>query len=118
MKADRPRHIGARVQRFEDIRLLAGTVSTPAGWDSIPAAYLAFGPDAYAEEISRARSQGWPVTVLDGLHLHQVVAPAEVADAILRDRRRLSGGAPPAGSRAPRTRPGSRRTRPTSAAGG
>ncbi len=54
---------------------------SPAGWERLPAAYLGFG-EAYAAEQARARAAGWPVSVLPGRHLHPLVQPAEVADAI------------------------------------
>ena len=56
-------------------------IEVPAGWADRPSAYLAFG-DTYAEEIALARAHDWPVTVLPGRHLHQLVAPAEVAAAV------------------------------------
>jgi hypothetical protein len=58
-------------------------VPTPSGWAGLPAAYLGFG-DAYAEEQAQARRRGWPVEVLPGRHLHQLVDPGGVADAVLR----------------------------------
>jgi len=57
-------------------------VAVPAGWAERPSAYLAFG-DTYADEIAFAHAHGWPVTALAGRHLHQLVAPAEVAAAIV-----------------------------------
>ena len=62
-------------------------VDVPDGWADRPSAYLAFG-DTYAEEIGFALACGWPVATLPGRHLHQLVAPAEVAAAItaLRDQ--------------------------------
>lgn len=56
-------------------------VPVPAGWADRPSAYLAFG-DTYAEEIAFAHAHGWPVTGIPGRHLHQLIAPAEVAAAI------------------------------------
>ena len=56
-------------------------VEVPAGWAGRPSAYLAFG-ETYAEEIAAARAHGWPVTVLPGGHLHQLVDPAGVAAAV------------------------------------
>lgn len=53
----------------------------PAGWADRPSAYLAFG-STYAEEIADATARGWPVTAIPGRHLHQLVAPGEVAAAI------------------------------------
>lgn len=58
-------------------------VEAPAGWESRPCAYLAFGA-TYAEETARARVLGWPVEVVDGGHLHQLVDPDRVTDAVLR----------------------------------
>ena len=58
-------------------------VPTPAGWRSLPAAYLGFG-ETYAEEQTEARDRGWPLETLPGLHLHQLVDPAAVTDALLR----------------------------------
>jgi hypothetical protein len=56
-------------------------IDVPHGWSDRPNAYLAFG-DTYADEVALALAQGWPLTVLPGRHLHQLVAPAEVAGAI------------------------------------
>jgi Alpha/beta hydrolase family len=56
-------------------------VPTPAGWEQLPAAYLAFG-DAYADERAEAVRRGWPVSTLRGGHLHMLVDPAGVADAL------------------------------------
>lgn len=58
-------------------------VAVPPGWTSRPCAYLAFG-DTYADEVARSRSLGWPVEVLEGRHLHQVVDPEAVVAAVLR----------------------------------
>jgi hypothetical protein len=57
----------------------------PDAWVKVAGArcaYLAFG-DTYAAETARARQAGWPVTVLDGGHLHMLVDPDEVAAAIV-----------------------------------
>jgi hypothetical protein len=56
-------------------------VAVPSGWFDRPCAYLAFG-DTYADEVAFALAQEWPLTVLPGRHLHQLVAPVEVAAAI------------------------------------
>lgn len=56
-------------------------VPVPAGWAARPSAYLAFGA-TYADEIAFAQAHGWPVTGLPGRHLHQLVAPLDVAAAI------------------------------------
>ena len=59
------------------------TVPSPAGWERLPAAYLAFG-DTYDEECTEARRRGWPVETLPGEHLHQLVDPQAVAGALTR----------------------------------
>jgi len=56
-------------------------VPSPAGWERLPAAYLGFG-EAYAAEQARARAAGWPVSLLPGRHLHPVIEPTVVADAV------------------------------------
>ena len=58
------------------------TVPTPR-WADLACAYLAFGT-TYDAEVARARAAGWPVEVLDGRHLHQLVDPDAVTAAILR----------------------------------
>ncbi len=63
-------------------------IPAPAGWQQVPAGYVAFG-DVYADETARARELGWPVRVLPGLHLHHLVDPAAVADAVLAVVREL-----------------------------
>jgi hypothetical protein len=51
-------------------------------WRALPGAYLLFSP-AYDEEATRARTWGWPVQLLPGEHLHQLVDPGAVAAALL-----------------------------------
>ena len=63
-------------------------MEVPRGWQVQPAAYLGFG-DTYAEELTFARTTGWPVRVLDGHHLHLLVEPGDTADAVLALRERL-----------------------------
>lgn len=53
----------------------------PEGWSRQTSGYLAFG-DSYALEVERARGYGWPVTRLPGRHLHHLIDPEGVADAI------------------------------------
>ena len=65
-----------------------GRLPVPAGWATRPSAYVAFG-DTYAEEVALATRSGWPVAVLPGRHLHQLVAPAEVAATIEAQLRRI-----------------------------
>ena len=74
-------HIEAQ-QPQVSIDFLRGKLPIEAGWDRTPAGYLAFG-DTYASDVSRARAQSWPVIQLNGRHLHMLVDPAGVADAIL-----------------------------------
>lgn len=52
-------------------------------WTDMPNAYLAFG-DTYADERARAAGWGWPVATLAGQHLHMLMAPDDVADAVSR----------------------------------
>ena len=70
-----------RGQRRLPLAYLESAVPSPAGWKGLPAAYLGFG-EAYASEQARARAAGWPVSLLPGRHLHPVVEPAVVADAV------------------------------------
>ncbi len=67
---------------------LDSQVPTPVQWRTMPAAYLAFG-DTYAPERATAEQRAWPVETLPGRHLHQLVDPGAVTEAILRLRRRL-----------------------------
>jgi alpha/beta hydrolase family protein len=60
------------------------SVPSPAGWDRVPRAYLLLS-EAYRAEAEAARARGWPVEeIAGGQHLHPVVAPAAVTDALLR----------------------------------
>lgn len=63
------------------VAYFTATVPVPAGWEDRPSAYLAFG-DTYAEERRQAAASGWPVTVMQGHHLHLLTAPDEVADGV------------------------------------
>lgn len=58
-----------------------GQVPSPGGWRALPAAYLAFG-DTYAAERAEARQRGWPVTTLEGGHLHLLADPVAVSAAL------------------------------------
>jgi hypothetical protein len=58
-------------------------VPTPTGWEALPAAYLGFG-DAYTGEQAEAARRGWPLETMPGQHLHQLVDPVAVTDALLR----------------------------------
>lgn len=57
------------------------TLPTPPAWTRVPAGYVAFG-DVYAAETAQARARRWPVRVLPGRHLHHLVDPSAVADAV------------------------------------
>ncbi len=57
-------------------------IPVPAGWDEHPCGYLLFS-DAYDGQAAGARLRGWPVRTVAGEHLHQVVDPAGVAQALL-----------------------------------
>lgn len=59
---------------------LRSTLTVPS-WRHVPGAYVAFGT-TYAREQAAARALGWPVVVLDGLHLHMLVDPGAVVTAI------------------------------------
>ena len=58
------------------------TLPVPAPWWSVPCAYLQFSA-AYDDEAARARQAGWPVELVRGEHLHQVVDPDRVAEVLL-----------------------------------
>ena len=57
-------------------------IPVPGGWDERPCGYLLFS-DAYEGQANQARSRGWPVRTVAGQHLHQVVDPARVTEAML-----------------------------------
>jgi len=61
---------------FDDV------VPSPDGWRTLPAAYLAFG-EGYATERADAAANGWPTATLPGRHLHPLVDPRGVSDALL-----------------------------------
>jgi hypothetical protein len=65
------------------VAYLEERVPSPSGWAGLPAAYLGFG-DTYAEEQAQARRRGWHVEAVPGRHLHQLVDPGGVAEAVLR----------------------------------
>lgn len=69
-------------QRRLPLSYFDAEVPSPPGWEALPAAYLAFG-DTYADERSSAQRHGWPVRTLPGEHLHVVMDPEGVADALL-----------------------------------
>src|SRR5437773_1478138 len=56
-------------------------VEVPAGWDRSPCGYIYFGPP-YDEVADELAERAWPVRHIPGLHLHMLVDPVAVADAI------------------------------------
>ncbi len=55
-------------------------VPVAAGWPGCtPCGYLSF---SYEDEATEAERRGWVVARMEGLHLHPVVAPHDVADAL------------------------------------
>ncbi|MFN8167724.1 MAG: hypothetical protein U0S36_02955 [Candidatus Nanopelagicales bacterium] len=54
----------------------------PETWWGVPTAYLRLS-EAYDEELDQARRDGWPTAAMEGHHLHQLVDPVGVADAVL-----------------------------------
>jgi hypothetical protein len=71
-----------RVDWFDDTIELAS-------WDHIPAGYIQTSP-IYDHAAAEAQRRGWPVTRLQGTHLHPMLRPAETADAILAMSHRLA----------------------------
>ena len=65
------------------------TLPVPVSWWSVRCAYLQFSA-GYDGEAARARRAGWPVEVVRGEHLHQVVDPDGVTDALLAITARLT----------------------------
>ncbi|HEX5190709.1 MAG TPA: alpha/beta hydrolase [Streptosporangiaceae bacterium] len=57
-------------------------IPVPDGWVERPCRYLLFSA-AYEAQADYARSRGWPVRTVPGEHLHQVVDPAGVSEALL-----------------------------------
>jgi hypothetical protein len=53
----------------------------PEDWQACRPAFLRFS-EGYQEPARQAAARGWPVRELPGDHLHMLVAPAAVADAI------------------------------------
>lgn len=65
----------------------------PEDWRSCRRAFLRFS-EGYQEPARTAAARGWPVRDLPGDHLHMLVDPAAVADAITS----LAGGDPVCGT--------------------
>jgi pimeloyl-ACP methyl ester carboxylesterase len=63
---------------------LEQSVPSPAGWDRRPCSYLLLS-DSYAEAAREARRRRWRVEEMAGArHLHLVVDPEAVTDALVR----------------------------------
>jgi GNAT superfamily N-acetyltransferase len=81
------------------------TLQVPDGWAARPAAYLRFS-EAYHDQAAEAAALGWPVTTLEGNHLHPLWAPDAVAEAVATLLERQVGaariGGPHARGRVPR----------------
>jgi hypothetical protein len=58
------------------------SIPVPSGWADAPSAYLQFS-EPYAEDAATAASHGWPVHRIEGQHLHLVVDPDAVAEAVV-----------------------------------
>jgi hypothetical protein len=71
------------------------TIELPR-WDHVPAGFIQTST-IYDHAAAEAQRRAWPVTRLNGTHLHPMLRPAETADAILGISRRL-GTSPGLGS--------------------
>jgi hypothetical protein len=60
-----------------------------AGWDHVRAGYIQ-ASSIYDHAFAEAQRRGWPVTRLQGTHLHPTLQPAETADAIISMSRLLA----------------------------
>lgn len=64
-------------------------IPSPAGWDQVPCGYLQLS-EAYVGPSAEARDRGWRVESIGrAQHMHAVVAPGEVAEAMVRLAGRL-----------------------------
>jgi hypothetical protein len=72
--------VGSEAMRLP-LSYFAESVRVQPGWDSRPCAYLGFG-ETYLAEQEEAKQRGWPLTRLEGEHLHSVADPLGVAAAI------------------------------------
>jgi hypothetical protein len=63
-----------------------------ADWDHIPAGFIQTSA-IYDHAAIEAQRRGWPMTNLQGTHLHPTIHPAETANAILAMSRQLVPGA-------------------------
>jgi hypothetical protein len=59
-----------------------------ANWNHIPAGFIRTS-EIYDHAAAEAQRRGWPVSRLQGTHLHPTLSPAETADAIIAMSRQL-----------------------------
>jgi pimeloyl-ACP methyl ester carboxylesterase len=78
----RLRHVITAEQPRLPLAYYLERIPVPAGWDERPCGYLLFS-EAYEGEADQARGRGWPVRTVRGQHLHQVVDPAGVTEALI-----------------------------------
>ena len=70
------------------------SVEVPAGWAHQPCAYLRLS-EGYEPEAATAAGLGWPTVRLSGEHLHMLVDPVAVADALVDLASTLNFAIPP-----------------------
>jgi len=58
------------------------SIPVPVGWPDTPSAYLQFS-EPYGDDAATAAAHGWPVHRINGRHLHLVVDPDAVAEAVV-----------------------------------
>jgi hypothetical protein len=58
------------------------SIPVPSGWADTPSAYLHFSAP-YRADAATAAAHGWPVHHIEGQHLHLVVDPQAVAEAVV-----------------------------------
>lgn len=64
------------------LRYFTEEIPVPAGWADTPSGYLQFS-DPYHDDAATAAERGWPVHRIEGQHLHLVVDPDAVAEAVV-----------------------------------
>ena len=64
------------------LALFEETIPGVVGWSGKSAGYIYFG-DVYETEVQLVQEMGWPTVRLEGQHLHMLVEPAAVTEAIL-----------------------------------
>ncbi|GIV97270.1 MAG: hypothetical protein KatS3mg057_1927 [Herpetosiphonaceae bacterium] len=79
-------------QRPIPLRLFEEPIPVFSGWPDAPCGYIRFGT-AYERESQQAAMAGWPTIQLGGEHMHMLVEPQAVTDALLNLLALLSSGA-------------------------